>query len=64
LNSGETFSAKVDNLHLMTPEEVNAKVRGLAKVVVPPEKAEMLIATVRALEGVRDISTVVPLLTR
>lgn len=63
LTSGETYSERVDTLRSMTVEEVNEKFRQLSSVVVSKEQCEQLVAMVRNLDEVRDVSSLVPLLT-
>lgn len=48
----------------MTAEDVNEKSRRLAAVAVGAEQCERLVTTVRNLDAVRDVSSLVPLLTR
>ena len=64
LNCGQTYSGCVPNLRAMTADDVNDKFRRLATVVVSAEQCERLITTVRNLDAVRDVSTLVPLLSR
>ena len=63
LTSGTTYTDCVHMLRSMTAEDVNEKVRRLATVAVSAEQCERLINTVRNLDAVRDISSLVPLLT-
>ncbi len=64
LNSGQTYTDCVPDLRAMTADDVDQKFRRLATVAVSEEKCERLIKTVRGLEEVRDVSTLVPLLSR
>lgn len=64
MRSGETYTEYVPNLRTMSAEAVNEKFLGLAAVAVAPEQAERLLTSVRDLDGVRDVSALVPLLTR
>ena len=63
LTSGETYTECVHMLRSMTAEDLNEKFRRLATVAVGTEQCERLVARVRSLEEVRDISSLVPLLT-
>ena len=51
-------------LRSMSAEDVNEKFRRLAKVVISDEQCEKLLKTARNLDEVRDVSSIVPLLTR
>lgn len=64
LTSGDTYTECVHHMRAMTADDVNDKVRRLAGVAVSAEQCERLIATVRGLDEVRDVTSVVPLLTR
>ena len=64
LTSGETYTECVHMMRSMSAEDVNEKVRRLAAVAVSAEQCERLVALVRSLESVRDVSSLVPLLTR
>jgi 2-methylcitrate dehydratase PrpD len=64
LRSGETYTEYVPNLRAMSPEDVDAKFRGLAAIAINPAQAERLLVSARDLENVDDVSTLVPLLTR
>ncbi|MBI4189465.1 MAG: MmgE/PrpD family protein [Betaproteobacteria bacterium] len=64
LTSGETYTECVHMLRAMTAEDVNEKSRRLAAVAVGPEQCERLVTTARNLDAVRDVSSLVPLLTR
>ena len=63
LNSGETFTEVVQRLRLMTTEEVDEKFRRLATVTISTAKCERLLSAARNLESVRDVSSLLPLLT-
>jgi 2-methylcitrate dehydratase PrpD len=64
LTSGETYTECVHMMRSMTAEDVNEKSRRLAAVAVGAEQCERLLTIVRNLDAVRDISSLVPLLTR
>ena len=50
-------------LRAMTPEDVNEKFRRLATVAVTAEQCEQLLIAARNLDAVRNVSSLVPLLT-
>ncbi len=64
LKSGVTHTDCVHMLRSMSAEDVNEKFRRLAKVVISDEQCEKLLKTARTLDEVRDVSSIVPLLTR
>jgi len=64
LRSGETLTECVHHLRAMTAGDMEQKVRSLATLGVGQSKAGKLIAAVRELEAVDDVSTLVPLLVR
>jgi len=64
LTSGETYTEYVPMLRSLTPADVEAKFRQLAAVAIPAEQGERLIDVVHSLDSLRDVSDLVPLLTR
>jgi 2-methylcitrate dehydratase PrpD len=64
LTSGETYTECVHMMRSMSAEDVNQKVLRLAAVAVRAEQCERLVSIVRDLDSLRDISSLVPLLTR
>ncbi len=64
LKSGATHTTYIHNMRAMTPQDVDDKVRKMAAIAIESEQCERLIKTVRALETVRDVSALIPLLTR
>jgi 2-methylcitrate dehydratase PrpD len=64
LKSGETHTDCVHHMREMSAEEVNEKVRRLATVAISAEQCERLIARVRSMDEARDVTSLVPLLTR
>ena len=64
LTSGKTYTECVPMLRSMTAEDVNEKFRRLATVAVGTEQCERLVTIGRNLDAVRDVSSLVPLLTR
>ena len=64
LNSGKTYTECVHNLRAMTVEDVNEKVRRLSAVAIGAEQCERLVTSVRDLDAVRDVASLVPLLIR
>ncbi|MBI2859160.1 MAG: MmgE/PrpD family protein [Chloroflexi bacterium] len=60
LKNGQTYSERVDMLRAMSNSEVDDKFRDLASVVLPGPRAEEMLRTLRTLEGVPDISLLMP----
>jgi 2-methylcitrate dehydratase PrpD len=64
LTSGETYTECVHMMRSMTAEDVNQKFLRLAAVAMGAQQCERLLGIVRDLDSLRDISSLVPLLTR
>jgi 2-methylcitrate dehydratase PrpD len=64
LNSGAVYTECVPMLRAMTAQDVNDKFRRLASVVLEAATCEQLIDLVRNLDGVRDVSSLAPMLVR
>jgi len=60
LKSGQTYSVCVHNLRAMSTQEVNEKFVKLASVALDGLTCERLVHTVRQLDAVRDVTTLVP----
>jgi len=63
LRSGETYSECVHMLREMSNDDLEAKIHGLSTLALGEAKSQRLITTVRDLEGVDDVSHLLPLLT-
>jgi 2-methylcitrate dehydratase PrpD len=64
LISGETYSEYVPMLRALTPADVAEKFRQLAAVAIRGAQADQLMEAVHRLDTIRDVSCLVPLLTR
>jgi 2-methylcitrate dehydratase PrpD len=62
LNSGAEHSARIPSLRQLTPAEVDEKFTTLATEVLPPRQSATVRDTVRNLDTVTDLSTLVSLL--
>ena len=62
LNSGAEHSARIPSLRQLTPAEVDEKFRRLAAEVLPPRQSATVRDTVRSLDAVANVSTLVSLL--
>lgn len=64
MKSGEQFSEYVENLRPMEPQDLEKKFLTLAQVVMDEERSQVLLDRLRHLEDIRDVATLLPLLTR
>jgi 2-methylcitrate dehydratase PrpD len=62
LRNGQTLQETVDNLRTMTAQDLDEKFRGLATVVLEPERGDELLRLVHSLDEARDVSVLARLL--